>query len=614
MANKLAADFLSQYDDTFYPEALSERFETMECLNRNQAGETLLVREKATGRLLAAKCFYRGHPLYEAAEPEALRALSHPGLPAFAEELRSDRIRCVLREYIPGKTLTDKRAEGPFTEAAVSAAGIQLCGILKYLHSQNPPVIHRDIKPQNVIMREDGSLALIDLGISRLFEAGAQADTVLCGTQDFAPPEQYGFLQTDSRSDIYSLGILLAWMLTGRARPVPEPRTALEHAINKCAAFAPEKRYRDAEAAERALRESLPGTGGKRRLLKIAAGLLTAGLLTIGLIWLQSGLSKASPEPSAETVPSLSAPAESADSAAFLSASVTASPAAAIKSAAGFTEPLIEEAVRLMLGKTADEPMTPTEIASVTELYINNDTACADISAFYAAHQEWAAAGAKGRGPVASLEDLKLLPNLRIFCAAAEQIRDLTPLSSLPNLYQVELRVNDVSDISPLSGLYNLSYVGLNSNPVTDISPLAGCPSLQSLDLCGVTGKYDASALTQLGDLRFLDISNGTDSYKYLGGKTIIELKISMTSLDDLSLLRDVKGLGRLEVNNTPLTDLSGLLGHQDLTYLNLCGIPASDYTALLALPLLEEVVASSAARELIDPVAAQGLFTVIYQ
>jgi internalin A len=137
-----------------------------------------------------------------------------------------------------------------------------------------------------------------------------------------------------------------------------------------------------------------------------------------------------------------------------------------------------------------------------------------------------AALGATDLGTMTSLEDLKMLPNLRVFCAAAEQITDISQLASLPGLIQVELRINDVTDISPLSGLYNLPYVGLNSNPVADISPLSGCPSLQVLDLCGVTGNYDGSVLTQLGDLEFLDISNRTDSYKYLG-ENQRELKIS---------------------------------------------------------------------------------------
>ena len=220
MENDLTSDFLSQYDDSLYPVDLADRFEALECLNCNQTGETLLIRDITCGKMFVAKCFYEGHPLYEAAEPEPLRALSHTGLPAFAEEFRGNGTRCVLREYIYGKTLFEKSAEAPFTDEDVRSVGIQLCGILKYLHSQKPPVIHRDIKPQNIIIRDDGSLALIDLGISRLFEAGVQEDTVLCGTQDFAPPEQYGYMQTDSRSDIYSLGILLAWMMTGRARPI----------------------------------------------------------------------------------------------------------------------------------------------------------------------------------------------------------------------------------------------------------------------------------------------------------------------------------------------------------------------------------------------------------
>ncbi len=78
-------------------------------------------------------------------------------------------------------------------------------------------MIHRDIKPQNIIMDKTGRIKLIDFGISRVFQESAKNDTVYFGTKEFSPPEQYGFSQTDNRSDIFSFGVVLCWLLTGEA-------------------------------------------------------------------------------------------------------------------------------------------------------------------------------------------------------------------------------------------------------------------------------------------------------------------------------------------------------------------------------------------------------------
>ena len=95
---------------------------------------------------------------------------------------------------------------------------IRLCAklaeILIYLHSRTPPVIHRDIKPENVIITEEKEPVLIDFDIARTFKTAEETDTVFFGTKGYAPPEQYGFAQTDCRSDIYAFGVLLRFLLT----------------------------------------------------------------------------------------------------------------------------------------------------------------------------------------------------------------------------------------------------------------------------------------------------------------------------------------------------------------------------------------------------------------
>ena len=114
------------------------------------------------------------------------------------------------------------------TEDIARELAIALAEAMKALHTSDPVVIHRDIKPKNIIVRDDGSLALIDFGISRVYKKEATSDTVISGTEGFAPPEQYGFMQTDIRSDIYSFGVVLSWLLTGKEQPIRIPLTKME--------------------------------------------------------------------------------------------------------------------------------------------------------------------------------------------------------------------------------------------------------------------------------------------------------------------------------------------------------------------------------------------------
>jgi len=140
----------------------------------------------------------------------------------------------------------------------------QLCDVLEYLHSQQPPIIFRDMKPGNIMLTRDGHIKLIDFGIARFFRHSSSQDTQLLGTPGFAPPEQYGKAQTDERSDIYSLAMTLFQLLTNTlsekgfglkdVRSVnPRISAPVARALEKATALAPEERYESIEAFRRAL-------------------------------------------------------------------------------------------------------------------------------------------------------------------------------------------------------------------------------------------------------------------------------------------------------------------------------------------------------------------------
>ena len=539
-------------DEREYPEALRARYELLECFSAKPDAQTLLVRDRATDALCVAKCCLKGGPLYDHAEPVALKTLDAPPLPRFVAEYTGEAMRCVLREYVPGQSLSEAAARRRFTEGEIIAIGVQLCDQLASLHGLNPPVIHRDIKPQNVVLRPDGTAVLIDFGISRAVTTD-KGDTLVCGTQGFAPPEQYGFAPTDCRSDIFGLGMLLEWLRTGEAKPPQDTRTPLEKVIARCTAFDPRRRFSDIGQVKRALRRATPAA--RKNALALRALAAAAALCLVGLgahfLWQNS------------------------------------------HRAAVFAEPLVEQSARLNLGLEAGEVLTPDRLGEVTGIFIVAGEAFGSADEFYPAVNQWYAAGRPAKGPTASLEDLDQLPNLEQVCVAAESLSDLSPVAGHERLNAVEFKHNQIEDIAPLAGLVSLTYVGLNDNPVRDIAPLADCPSLAFLDLCDVR-TYDPSVIASLGNFDYLDLSNPTASYEYLSGKSVSSLCLNWTGLTSLDVLSGVTRLENLQISHTAVTDLSPLADHPGLKVVNIAATPAKDLSPLLELPMLESVVVSA--------------------
>lgn len=609
MESEFIEELKQSLQEDFYPFELSADYEMMERLSGSNGYDTLLVRDKENGKLMVAKCYESGHPMYDITEPSALKKLKHPALPSFAGEYKSDTMRCILREYIEGITL-DKLAEKErLTEEQVRAIGIQLCDVLNYLHTQSPPIIHRDIKPQNVVMTQDGTVALIDFGISRQYTEGARTDTVAFGTQAFSPPEQYGFSQTDCRSDIFSLGVLLLWLLTGHTDTYVAGNKPIEKVISRCTAFAPENRYPDVSCLKKALFSSAPKARKRGIALIVYIACLFLSVSIVGIIrW--HGYSLPPPQ---ETIAKQSYSSETVTEPSHSPSIVTEFSHSQDSPVLYFTEPLIEQAVRTMLRVETDHALSAKEVASVTELYIFGSSTYTDISSFYDAIPIWHASVDRKRGPIQSLEDLRLLPNLRTLCVGAQEIRDLSPLAKLSQLKKIECRQNFINDVSGLTGLTNLSSVGLNDNPVSDLSPLTTCPKLIFLDLCDAK-IYNPSFLDKLKVFEFLDISNPTDSYLYLDGKNIRELKLGRSPITSLDCIKKVNGLERLEIDDTQVSDLQELKNHPELTYLRLSNIPAEDLSVLLKLPNLKTVVVSRSNADAVKALGSKTRFMIQYE
>ena len=151
-------------------------------------------------------------------EAHLLADLLHPNLPRIYEHFTENERSYLVMDFIEGQTLEDyleKVGGGPLPVEQVVRWATELCDVLNYLHTHQPPIIFRDLKPANVMIGDNGHVYLIDFGIARIFKPGKQHDTVALGSPGYAAPEQYGKAQSSPRSDIYSLGALLHHLLTG---------------------------------------------------------------------------------------------------------------------------------------------------------------------------------------------------------------------------------------------------------------------------------------------------------------------------------------------------------------------------------------------------------------
>ena len=269
-----------------FPAEFLDSFDQLECLASRKGKDTFLVRSRADGSLAVAKCYDKSVFSFAPGAAEPASAEVCKGLPRFIASFESESCVCVLREYIEGTPLSEYVKTEALSRERIREICLRLCDILIYLHGLKPPVIHRDIKPENVIIDASGGVWLIDFDIAREFKPEAESDTFFFGTKGYAPPEQYGFAQTDARADIYSLGVLLRFLLTGSVRANANVRVyrPLQKVIDKCTAFAPEKRYTDVRAVKKALKAAGPQARVRRTVCFIAACAAGVALLAAGSI------------------------------------------------------------------------------------------------------------------------------------------------------------------------------------------------------------------------------------------------------------------------------------------------------------------------------------------
>lgn len=256
---------------------LDNSYRVLRLLGKGGTFKVYLVEDVSSGELFAAKMCFKKDKKYSSIirdmvfkETSAVKELDHPMIPKIYEIIETDEFLCIIEEYITGETLEAivNRESAQSPETAIGW-GLQLCDVLSYLHTLNPPRIFRDLKPANIMLRDNGKIALIDFGIMRCYDPQKKSDTACFGTKGYAAPEQFGRRQSDARTDIYALGMTLHHLLTGvgpnskkyEYRPIrqinPLLSVELEEIIDKCVAISPSARYGSCEDLAKELKNSI---------------------------------------------------------------------------------------------------------------------------------------------------------------------------------------------------------------------------------------------------------------------------------------------------------------------------------------------------------------------
>ena len=580
------------------PERLSLAYEAESCLSSREGRSVWRMRRRADGEPFVLKLSLEGtEDLAE--EFQLLNRLARqlPGaVPAPVDYFREDGTDYLLRSYLPGETLEQfRRRTGGCGVKRCADIGRKLCALLETLHGLDPPIIHRDVKPENVILLPGGGVGLIDFGIARQYKPEQDQDTRRLGTRSTAAPEQYGYAQTDCRTDLYGLGMTLIWLLTGtydrdaldRASRVPHH---LRQCLKKAVSFAPKDRYPDAAAFSGAL------AGHRRRhwLLLAAFALLLAALWTAG-----GGQRTVS-----------------------------------------FDSHSLELAVRAELDRPSG-PIAYRDLEKIQRLAVVGTVPFSREEDFDYRIACYIGQDYQGDAPWGDLADLSLLsrmPNLRELYLCRQEIEDLSPLADLP-LATLALCENRISDLSPLAGLTSLEALYLGGNPVADCGPLSGLTGLRLLNLDGtVTGPAAPENLSFLNGLALQELSLGRTLPRDgdwspltvqagLGTLSLWEppkaaldaaaslsrlrvLKIGnitcpdLTPLSGLERLDGVEGMRRLltlSLGKSEVADLTPLKELEHLSWLHLTEVPIGDYSLLAELPALETVLVDGDRMEAVE-------------
>lgn len=506
--NKIWNDYL--------PEDMQEHWTVYECLKESEDSSTFLVKETATGILCVLKWGRNRQTEFLRNEMEIMKKMADrklSGIPKAYRIFEENGEVYLVREYIEGMSLAQMVLQkGGISEAEICRISRKICQTAEQFQNPDEPMIHRDIKPENIVVTPGGEVVFIDFGTMRSYKKDGSRDTFVVGTRGTAAPEQYGYTQTDQRTDVYAIGQTMLYMVSESYEMNQLSECAvsrrMKKIIEKACSFEPDKRYGDAAQLRRAVEKCQ--ANNRKKVYKKAGAVF--GLIAAGYI-----LAIFSPDGTVIENKRIET-AEQSAAEEQIQAEIT------------FREELIEEAVCKELGLSKTDKITASMLENVRKLRIVGKEILDDEDTFWGeGHHVDGKDSSFGsvRGNIADLSDLAQMVNLEELALCNQKIEDISGLKELP-LKKLYLSKNMITDFSVLLNLIDLDTLCIMENPAENLSVIGKCTGILRLNIQGMN-LTDIDFLKNLS-LDYLDMSNVEVE------NNIFEPLIEMKKLDTLCM------------------------------------------------------------------------------
>lgn len=616
--NKIWNDYL--------PEDMQEHWTVYECLKESEDSSTFLVKETATGILCVLKWgrnrqteFLRNE--MEIMEKMADRKLS--GIPKAYRIFEENGEVYLVREYIEGMSLAQMVLQkGGISEAEICRISRKICQTAEQFQNPDEPMIHRDIKPENIVVTPGGEVVFIDFGTMRSYKKDGSRDTFVVGTRGTAAPEQYGYTQTDQRTDVYAIGQTMLYMVSESYEMNQLSECAvsrrMKKIIEKACSFEPDKRYGDAAQLRRAVEKCQ--ANNRKKVYKKAGAVF--GLIAAGYI-----LAIFSPDGTVIENKRIET-AEQSAAEEQIQAEIT------------FREKLIEEAVRKELGLSKTDKITASMLENVRKLRIVGKEILDDEDTFWGeGHHVDGKDSSFGsvRGNITDLSDLAQMVNLEELALCNQKIEDISGLKELP-LKKLYLSKNMITDFSVLLNLIDMDTLCIMENPAENLSVIGECTGILRLNIQGMN-LTDIDFLKNLS-LDYLDMSNVEVE------NNIFEPLTEMKKLDTLCMcdvneaaaetlsqmstlkalfmwgdstilenLKPLKGMTQLETLafTTQISSLEGIEQFPSLNFLSVSFSPVKDLSPVTGAKNLQVIDISNADIENFEPLFGHSGLTEVH-
>lgn len=484
--NKIWNDYL--------PEDMQEHWTVYECLKESEDSSTFLVKETATGILCVLKWGRNRQTEFLRNEMEIMKKMADrklSGIPKAYRIFEENGEVYLVREYIEGMSLAQMVLQkGGISEAEICRISRKICQTAEQFQNPNEPMIHRDIKPENIVVTPGGEVVFIDFGTMRSYKKDGSRDTFVVGTRGTAAPEQYGYTQTDQRTDVYAIGQTMLYMVSESYEMNQLSECAvsrrMKKIIEKACSFEPDKRYGDAAQLRRAVEKCQ--ANNRKKVYKKAGAVL--GLIAAGYI-----LAIFSPDGTVIENKRIET-AEQSAAEEQIQAEIT------------FREELIEEAVRKELGLSKTDKITASMLENVRKLRIVGKEILDDEDTFWGEGRHVDGKDSSFgsvRGNITDLSDLAQMVNLEELALCNQKIEDISGLKELP-LKKLYLSKNMITDFSVLLNLIDLDTLCIMENPAENLSVIGECTGILRLNIQGMN-LTDIDFLKNLS-LDYLDMRN----------------------------------------------------------------------------------------------------------